>query len=154
MRLFHGSAIALPVGLVLTGRGAQYEAAWSVTDFYAALERHRPPQCLAHREAVFMVADPDEIDLAGGATEFVFELEADAVSRHDVNWSSEISLLIDDGHAIDSPAIEQAARAYWAGTPHDNESVWEYLSKAARIVRCEPYDTFEVAKAAIRRPAF
>lgn len=101
-----------------------------------------------------MVADPDDIDLAGGATDFVFELEVDseAVSRHDLNWSSEISMLISDGHAIDSPEVASAAQAYWSGTPHYNESVWEFMAKAARIVRCEPYETFEVAPVQCGRP--
>jgi len=154
VRLYHGSAIELPVGLVLTGRGDQYENAWSHTDFYAVLEQFRPAHCIPHREAVFMVADPDDIDLAGGATDFVFELEVDAddVSRHDLNWSSEISMLISDGHVIDSPEVASAAQAYWAGTPHYNESVWEYMTKAARIVRCEPYETFEVVPVQGGRP--
>lgn len=114
VRLYHGSAIELPVGLVLTGRGDQYENAWSHTDFYAVLEQYRPAHCLPHREAVFMVSDPDDIDLAGGATDFVLELEVDAeaVSRHDLNWSSEISMLIGDGYAVESPEVAAAAQAY------------------------------------------
>ena len=48
VRLYHGSAIELPVGLVLTGRGDQYESAWSHTDFYAVLEQFRPAHCIPH----------------------------------------------------------------------------------------------------------
>lgn len=55
-------------------------------------------------------------------------------------------MLISDGYAIESEEVAAAAQAYWAGTPHHNESVWEFLAQAARIVRCEPYETFEVVQ--------
>jgi hypothetical protein len=56
-----------------------------------------------------------------------------------MNWGSEISMLVSDGYDIDSDEIRYAAEQYWAGNPHTNESVWEYLTPAARIVKVEPY---------------
>ena len=61
------------------------------------------------------------------------------VQRHDLNWGSEISSLVGDGHAFDSEEVMEAASNYWAGIPHYNESVWEYLTPAAKIVKVEEY---------------
>lgn len=141
---YHGSSRDFVVGSVLRGRGTAYETSWNGTDFYAILERYRPADCLAHKDAVFMVGDPDDIDLAGGATEWCLEVRPiDAVSRHDLNWSSEISMLISEGSSVDDPKVVAAANSYWAGIPHFNEQVWEYLASAFEVVRCEPYETFQ-----------
>lgn len=147
-RLYHGSNDLLAVGTVLRGRGASYEADWHQTGFYGVLERYRPDDAIPHAEAVFAVDDPDVIDVAGGGTEWIFELEAEGpVSRHDLNWSSEISCLLSDGHAEDSEAVAAAARNYWAGLPHPNESVWEYLVREATIVRVGSFEDFEIETA-------
>ena len=136
---YHGSMDELTVGTVLTARD-DYENDWSNTDFYAALERHRPPNKLSHKQSVFMVADPDDIDLAGGGTEYMFVVEPlGPIQKHDINWSSEISMLIGDGYGIDSPEVIKAATNYWNGVPHPNESVWEYLTPSAKIISVEKY---------------
>ena len=130
----------LPVGTVLKPRGTDYEASWGHTDFYAALEHYRPSHMLGHKNAVFMVADPDDVDLAGGGTEWLMTVKPlGPVSKHDLNWSSEISMLRDDGYDIDSPEVKKAALNYWSGVPHPNESVWEYLTPAAEIIAVEEY---------------
>lgn len=144
-RFYHGSADPIEVGTVLVPRGAAYEADWSRTDFYPALERWRPADRLAHRDAVFLVGDVDDIDLAGGSTDWCLEVEpVGQVTRHDLNWSSRISCLIGDGHSLDSDEVRAAAASYWAGEEHPDESVWEYLVTGARVTRCEPYEDFEV----------
>ena len=136
---YHGSNQILPIGTILTPRD-DYENDWMGTDFYSALEKHRPRDKLAHRESVFMVADPDDIDLAGGGTEYMFTVEPiGVIHRHDLNWSSEISMYIGDGYDINSPEVTNAARMYWKGVPHPAESVWEYLTPRARIIKVEEY---------------
>ena len=144
-RYFHGSMDPLDLGTVMKGRGPEYEKSWGGTDFYRILETSRPEHGLAHACAVFAVGHPDDIDLAGGGTEWVFELEPlGPVSRHDINWSSEISMLLSDGHAAESLEIAQAAKNYWAGMPHSSGPVWECLMPAARIIQSGPYDGFEL----------
>lgn len=138
-KFYHGSYDELPVGTVLKPRD-DYENDWSGTDFYKPLEMYRPQDMLSHRQSVFMCDNPDDVDLAGGATDWLFTVvPMGPVQRHDLNWGSEISMLVSDGHAIDSPEIKQAAENYWSGKPHYNESVWEYLTPAAKIVKVEEY---------------
>lgn len=138
---FHGSAVPFEPGATLAPRGGAYEADWSGTDFYAALERWRPPGLLAHRDAVFLLASEDEIELAGGATDWALEVEPlGPVTRHDLNWSAEVAALVGAGAAHDDPAVARAASAYWSGRPHPSESLWEHLAPAARVLACAAFD--------------
>lgn len=137
---YHGSYDPLPVGTILVNDGERYEADWSHTDFYDVLERYRPPDKLAHRDAVFMVADLDDIDVAGGATEYILTLEPlGPVSQHDLNWSSVISCLLSEGYDPESSEVIDAASNYWQGVPHPDESVWEYLTPRARVLAVGAY---------------
>ena len=145
IRFFHGSMNYLPTGTILRPRGEAYEADWGDADFYHVLEYYRPVGCLPHKDAIFLVDDPEDIDLAGGGTEYCFEVVPQGeISSHDLNWSSEISVLVDQGYDLNSLEVKNAALSYWKGTPHTNESVWEYLVKEAEIVRVEPFESFEV----------
>ena len=139
-KYYHGSYIKLEIGTVLKGRNEKYERDWNNTDFYNILEFYRPKDKISHKQAVFMVHDEDDIDLAGGATDWIFVLQPlGTVSKHAMNWASEISALISDGYEFDSAEVYNAALNYWNGTPHTNESVWEYLTKEARIIDVYEY---------------
>lgn len=35
--------------------------------------------------------------------------------------------------------IQEAALNYWNGVPHPNESVWEYLTPKAEVIKEVPY---------------
>ena len=138
MRYYHGSSFLTASGTVLQGRGHAYEKEWGGTDFYTVLEAYRPAACIPHKEAVFMCADED-IDSCGGSLDIIYELEPlGNVTRHDMNWSSEISCLLGGGATASDPRVVAAAQAYWNGVPHHNEQVWEYLTRSARVLRiCE-----------------
>lgn len=145
-RFFHGSSLPIDPGVTLSPRRDAYHRDWSGTDFYAALERWRPEGALAHRAAVFMVSEIDDIDLAGGSTEWCLEVQPiGEVTRHDLNWSSLISCLVSEGHGIESAEVRAAAEAYWSGRPSEDENVWEYLVAEAVVLRCEPYETFDLS---------
>lgn len=137
---YHGSSTYLDPGTILTPRNQDYEQDWQHTDFYNVLEKYRPTNKPAHKNSVFMVADPDDIDLAGGGTDWIFTVQPlGPVSKHDINWSSEISVLKSDGYSDDSSEIQQAAKNYWMGVPHYNENVWEYLTPRAEILAVQDY---------------
>lgn len=136
---YHGSYDKLPVGTILTPRD-DYEDRWKHTDFYGPLEMYRPPNMLSHNKSVFMCDNPDDVDLAGGATDWLFTVAPlGPVQKHDMNWSSEISSLISLGHDYDSEEVMDAARSYWAGEESPNEPLWEYLTTSAKIIKVEEY---------------
>lgn len=135
---YHGSMKYLPVGTILKPRD-DYENDWMNTDFYKPLESYRPKDMLSHNESVFMVDNDVDLDCCGGGTDWVFILQPlGIVQRHDMNWSSEISMLVGDGEDI-SEKVRAAAENYWNGVPHYNESVWEYLTPAAKVINVEEY---------------
>lgn len=137
---YHGSSAKLPVGTILTSGHDNYERNWADNNWYQALEKYRPPEYRPHSWSVFMVDNDNDLDNAGGGTEWVFTVEPiGQVSRHDLNWSSEISVLFDKGYDMFSDTIEEAALNYWNGVPHYNESVWEYLVPKARIISVEKF---------------
>jgi hypothetical protein len=134
---YHGSYNELPVGTVLHPSD-EYDDKWSDASF-KVLEQHRPVGTLAHRQAVFMAATPQDVDNLGGATDWLFTVKPNGpVVRYDQSWVSVISELLDD-NPPDSPAVIQAATNYWASVKNGSECVWEYLTTSATIVAVEEY---------------
>jgi hypothetical protein len=148
---YHGSMEHLPVGTILTPRGEDYERDWAHNEFYQSLETYRPEGMLSHKDAVFMCDNPDDIDNAGGGTEYLFTVvPLGAVQKHDINWGSEIECIVSDHYGDDGDEdvstssevenkIKQCALNYWNGVPHTDESVWEYLTPRAQITAVEEY---------------
>jgi hypothetical protein len=56
-----------------------------------------------------------------------------------MNWGSEISMLLSDGHEFDSDEVIDAANNYWNGVPHTDEQLWEYLTPKAKILEVEEF---------------
>ncbi len=141
-RYFHGSMDYLPVGTILAPKH-NYEKEWSDTDFYQILETVRSKEfsgMLGHKDGVFMTDNEDDVDNAGGGTEWLFEvLPLGKVEKHDLNWSSEISMHVSDGLTIKDAPVMNAARNYWKGIPHTDENVWEYITPKARILSVEEF---------------
>ena len=128
----------LPVGTVLRPRGEAYEADWKNTDFYSVLEKYRPGNKLAHKDAVFICKSDEDVDLAGGGTIWLFRVKPiTPVEWRDMEFSTLISCLVSDGHVVDEPKVIEAARNYWAGAPVQYDSIWEGLCGGAEIVAVE-----------------
>lgn len=139
-KYYHGSYDNLPVGTILTPGNDDYENNWGDNLWYKALELHRPQEFRSHSTSVFMVDNDEDVDVAGGATDYLLTVVPNGkVQRHDMNWMSEIGGRLDDGADMQSDEIKQMALNYWKGVPHPNESVWEYLAPEAVVVAAEPY---------------
>ena len=139
MTFYHGSSDKLPVGTILKGRGDEYSAEWGNSGFYKILEYYRPSNMLAHSEAVFMTDNDDDLDSAGGGTDWVFTLRPlGRVERHDMNWGSEISMILDETNDLDDYRFEEMANNYWSGKP-SYDPLWEYLTPSASIIAVEEF---------------
>lgn len=137
MNYFHGSMDYLPVGTILCPQ-SDYASRWGHTDFYEVLEKYRPQDMIAHSEGVFMCSDNDDVDLAGGGTEWLFTVKPiGKIEKHDLNWGSEISCLLSENGSEDQ--IRQAAENYWNGVPHHDENVWEFIAREAEIIAVAPF---------------
>ena len=142
-RLFHGSRKRFPKGFVLRPQSDGYISFEEVKVHEAVMDHFRPVHCLPRSKSVFMVADPAEIDYAGGYEDNVYEVQPQGkVEKNDMAWYSELGSYtehFDEQGQIDlnDPEIMKAATNYWNGVPYKNpaNSLWEYRSESAIVLR-------------------
>ena len=141
IKYYHGSYHLLPNGTVLSPEKGNFMKTFSQDemDSHFKLEQFRPPNYLSRNNCIYMSDNPDDIDLAGGATDHIYIVEPlGKVEKHDLNWMTEIDLIFSEGPDKENEEtiekVRQAALNYWNGTPHYNESVWEYLTPSAKII--------------------
>ena len=140
MKYLHASLDELEVGTKLKPK-PDYESHWGQTDFYYALERYRPEHMLSHKESVFICSSAEDLDNCIGG-EYIFEIIPDQrIEKHDLNWSTEVSCLICDNAPEEK--IKEAALKYWHAIPHENESLWEYLTPSATIKKVHKYEDYQ-----------
>lgn len=136
---YHGSMTYLPEGTILTPT-TYYAQNWGGSGFYEVLEFYRPKNKLGHHQSVFMVGDEDDVDIASGGSEYLLIVEPMGhIQKHDMNWSSEISMIMDYTTDILDYRFEDAAYNYWNGISHYNESIWEFLTPKAKVLHIEEF---------------
>lgn len=132
---FHGSYKCLKVGDILKPQG-NYQINWGQELFYQVLERHRPSHMLAHHQSVFMCDNAQDVDNAGGATEWLFTVQPlGIVEKHDMAWMSHINIALEEN---DEVKAREYALNYWYGVESE-EPVWEYLTTEALIMQVEQF---------------
>jgi hypothetical protein len=143
MKYLHASLIKLESGTILKPRN-DYEQHWGKTDFYNILEQYRPKEMLSHKESIFMCTSADDLDNAIGG-EYIFEVEPlGKIEIHDLNWSTEVSILVSDNAPIEM--IKEAALNYWNGTIHQNGELFEYMALSAKIIKVHLYESYQDLK--------
>ena len=145
IKYFHGSYHFLPNGTVLSPEKGNFMGTFNQDemDSHFKLEQFKPSNFISRNNCVFMTDNPEDIDLAGGASEHIYIVKPlGKVERHDLNWMSEIDLIFSEGTTENSEdsedtieKVKNAALNYWNGTPHYNESVWEYLTTSAKVIK-------------------
>lgn len=141
--LFHGTYEFFPIGVRLKGRGDAYDEDWSVLGHYEAVHHHKPEEFTAHRDAVFL-CELDDIDACGGATENVSLMRPiGPVTRHDLNWSGKIDLLLNAGHQVESEVVRDLCLNYWHGVPTE-DPLWEYIAQEAEVLASATFEDADV----------
>ena len=134
---YHASPIPWQPGAILTGRGHDYVKEWANADFYRILDMYRPVNAIAHHDGVFMCDNDDDLDSAGGSTEWVLQVEPiGPIERHDMNWSSAISCGVSEN--MSNHDLAMLAQNYWKGIA-TCDPLWEYLASHARVLHCEKF---------------
>ncbi len=146
--LYHGSRKEFPVGFTLLPQSDGYASSSdeSIANTERILESHRPAQCLPRAKSVFMVTDPEEIDFAGGYTDFVYQVEpVGKVEKNDMAWYSSLATVIWDD--VNDPEAIRLAEGYWSGQPEkplrsfeyrallESHTLFEYRAPSAKIIR-------------------
>lgn len=152
MRFYHGSSRPLVVGQRLGGR--RNELLEPLIE--ELLESRRPRTQPSRGVAVFMVGDKRDVETAGGALDYVYEVEplTDTYPHH-LSWYARINGLLRAHRPVKTrngwqrelylpdASLARARRfadAYWSGAdPEDDHGEpWEYLTRAAEVVRRAP----------------
>lgn len=142
---YHGSYDNLEIGTILTPEMGNFVKTLSplTMDSHFKLEMFKPPSFLSRNNGVYMCKDIDDIDLSGGSSDHIYVVEPlGKVEAHDLNWMSEIEVIMDRAHengTVESEKtieeVRSAALNYWNGIPHFNESVWEYTTPSAKVIK-------------------
>lgn len=133
--LFHGSTKLFPIGFLLSPQADGYANQSDVRAIEAYLEARRPDNKTARSKSVFLVADPDLIDAAGGYTDAIYKvIPRSTPEESDLAWYSE-ALCALDTDAADMDYVAHCADLYWGGTPFTDESrrCPEYRVKWAEV---------------------
>lgn len=129
---FHGSELELDIGTIVTRPENRYV---NLKEPYEAfLEATRPENMISRDEAVFMVDKEDDIDPAGGSTEFVYLVEPiGPVQSHDMNWLTEVQICLEDD---DHDGAYLNAKKYWSAEeyPFPENRLVEYLAKSFKVL--------------------
>lgn len=150
----HSSDNKLPVGTTLLP-DSNYEDKWSDLTSYSVLEKFRPLQHRPQKESVFCVSNNEDLEYCGGGESFVFVVMSEGnVTKHDMNWATEISMLVGDNIPDDDPRYAKFAAHYWSGDSAEiigSEPVWEYMMDKAKILKVYDFDTDVDLDAVARR---
>ena len=154
--LYHGSRVEFAVGDTLSPQDDGY-VTYSDADeqhhmLERAMEKYRPSHCVSRFKAVFLIADPEDIDNAGGYNDHVYECEPlGPVTKCNLHWYSEAYMLCEhevlsaqeaadqgmDHYAEygEDPELKEYCLNYWNGVPSGPSDLYEYLTPGARVVK-------------------
>lgn len=153
--LYHGSHTEFPVGMELLPQVAGYVSFEDHDEQHHMLERvmekYRPAHCVSRYKAVFLIAEPEYIDSAGGYDDFVYEVEPNGpVTKCNLAWYTEAYSICEHEVLSQQEAKAQglewypdweeddlikAAKNYWNAVPKDDGDLYEYLTPSATITR-------------------
>jgi hypothetical protein len=138
-KYLHSSLDFLPVGTVLKPR-LDYVEHWGETTFYNTLEKYRPNDMLPHHDSVFMCDSIEDLDNCMEGW-YLFEIVPhERVEKHDMNWSSQISMMLSDN--AEEEEVAKVAFNYWHGVP-SSDPLWEYQTPSAIIKEVYDYMNYE-----------
>ena len=142
----HGSDIKLSKGTELKSSD-NYEEKWSDLTSYEILEKFRPDGVRPQKDSVFCVGCEEDLEYSGGGEEFVFVVKSiGKVTQHDMNWATEVSILLGDDVPMSDTRYEEYAKNYWHGESAKligKEPVWEFMMDSAQILKVFDFDTEE-----------
>jgi hypothetical protein len=116
-RFYHGSPKHFPIGFRLAPQADGYAQRDEASDLEKLFESRRPAGKTARTKSVFLVADPDLIDAAGGYTDAVYLVEPKSTpEQSDLCWYSEAYAEIEsEPHSM--ARVLECIDHYWSGEP-------------------------------------
>lgn len=154
--LYHGSRKEFPIGFTLLPQEDSYVVSDDHDEQHhmleRAMEKYRPSHCISRHKAVYLIADPEDIDNAGGYNDHVYECEPlGPVTKCNLHWYSEAYMLCEhevlsaqeaadqgmDHYAEygEEPELKEYCLNYWNAVPQGGNDLFEYLTPRARVLK-------------------
>lgn len=133
--LYHGSIAELQIGCTLVPQAGGYTKSCNSQDLEELFESLRPDNKIPRSESVYMCNDVDLIDLAGGYTDFIYQVNpVGAIEESDLAWYTQAQIQLEDG---DRDGAIESAKNYWSGElfVYDNASCIEYRCREATVIK-------------------
>lgn len=133
---YHGSRRYFVDGFVLSPQADGYVHQDDVREFEVLAEARRPQGCLSRLASVFLSADPDLIDGAGGYIDAVYLVEPLSVPQaSDLAWYSEAWCEY-SSEPRDDLRVGELIDGYWSGLPYPDREVsnFEYRVSGAAVL--------------------
>lgn len=130
---YHGSYDKLPNNTILKPHDKSYTKQNDNSYLESILEKYKPTNKLSRYESVFLVDDIENIDSAGGAIDYIYEVivpKGIIPEKSDLAWYTEIDMVDDEEKQ------KEYALNYWNGIQFfdKDSSLWEYRVPKAYIV--------------------
>jgi hypothetical protein len=117
-RLYHGSRKHFPIGFTLAPQADGYvQEQAELSGLEQLFESRRPADKTARSRSVFLVADPDLIDAAGGYNDAVYLVNPQSTpEQSDLSWYSEAFVEMDK-EPLSMARVLECIDHYWSGEP-------------------------------------
>lgn len=132
---YHGSIKKLPLGCTLAPQTEGYTKSCNSQELEGLFESLRPENKIPRSESVYQCNDVELIDLAGGYTDFIYQVEPEGViEESDLAWYTQAQIQLEDG---DRNGAIESAKHYWSGKlfVYDNASCLEYRCRKATLLK-------------------
>jgi hypothetical protein len=136
-KFYHGTYKSYPMGFELKSQRDGYVQQEEHKDFETLIDRLRPEGRISRFESVFLTADPDLIDCAGGYIDVIYEVTPSSnPQRSDLAWYSDAWYEFETENP-DMSKINDLIVKYWSGVPYEKpeNSNMEYLVRSAKVAR-------------------
>ena len=141
-KLYHGNWREFEPGQILTAKKISFKRD-AFNNVARVLEAYRPPGKPSRLKSIFMVTDPTEVSMAGGDDTYTYEVQPMSdVARVNQGWLGSLSHLYWESKVSGKRNIttknrkaQELANNYWAGKPHPDRDLWEYMSEQVKVVR-------------------
>ncbi len=112
----------------------EYTSSESVKDIEELFESVRPSHCIPRTNCVFLTKSIEDIDYAGGYTDYIYLVSVENINSSDLAWYSKASCQLSDG---DIQGAIKSAIKYWSGDIFEiaKHSLFEYRSNCALIIK-------------------
>lgn len=129
---YHGSDAKFDIGNSIFPNPNGYTHSAEVKALEDLVEEEKPEHIkFSRRDCVFLCCCEDDIDAAGGYTDYIYtaDIGTSPIESSDLSWYTKASIQLCEG---DTKGARESARKYWSGECLDG--LYEYRTGSFRVI--------------------